>query len=141
MTSAPLVIDAPLTSTHWVLLVTWVGRMRYVPLASGPPPGAAVKVAVNVVFVAGTVMSWVAAPPSDHDANVYCVPASVCGDGAPIDRIMPTTFGTDTGAVTGVPSSSRPRPVGLVCSDTVATRGVMSRVTVCVRPDESRTVR
>ena len=68
-------------------------------------------------------------------------PASVCGDGAPIERIMPTTFGTETGAVTGVPSSSRPRPVGLLCSDTVATRGVMSRVTVLVRPDESRTVR
>ena len=46
ITSAPLVIDAPVTSRHWVLLVTWVGRTRYVPSASGPPPGAAVNVAV-----------------------------------------------------------------------------------------------
>ena len=79
---------------------------------------------------------------ADETGNYGVVEAGALSGGfAPIDRIMPTTLATDTGAVTGVPSSSRPRPVGLLCRDTVATRGVMSLVTVVVRPDESRTVR
>ena len=48
-------------------------------------------------MTAGVTMSWVAAPPSDHEAKAYELPPEDCGEGAPRERIMPTTLCSVTG--------------------------------------------
>src|SRR5687768_7847706 len=118
MTSPPLAVERPLTSAQ--RLVVCVGSMRYVPFAIGAPPVIELKFAVNVVFVAGTVISWVCAPPSDHERKLNVVVPEVCGDVTPSVRIIPTTFRNPCGAVNGVPSSSSCRPVGFEASVMVA---------------------
>src|SRR5262245_42249954 len=45
--------------------------------------GAGWNVAVNVVSATGVEISCVAAPPSDHEANVYTVPPEVWGETTP----------------------------------------------------------
>ena len=52
----------------------------------------ALNVAVYVAFVAGVVMLWVIAPPSDHDWYVHGAAVTVCGDDVPILRCVPWTL-------------------------------------------------
>lgn len=76
-----------------------------------------------VLAVAGVVIVWVAAPPSDHPWKVYVVPLTVCVAAAPIGRGNRTTLSTVAGAVRGWPSSVRGRPVGAVAGVVAATLG------------------
>ena len=55
--------------------------------------------------------------------------------------MTPTTLATDSGVVTGCPSSVTCRPAGLVCSVIVEVRGRTSRKVVLVSPAGSRAVR
>src|SRR5262245_8603882 len=86
-------------------------------------------------------MSCARAPASDHETNVYVVGPSVGGDTASMLRTMPATPVNVVGAVWGWPSLRSWRPGGLVCSVTLAVRGLTSRKTACVSPPESWTVR
>ena len=109
----PLAVERPITSAHcagWCpgCASAACGRCRS---RSGPPP-LELKFALKVVFVAGTVISCVCAPPSDQERKLNVVPPEVCGEVAPMLRIMPTTFGNAVGRVNGVPSRISWRPVG-----------------------------
>src|SRR5687768_10886962 len=103
--------------------------------------GTAAKVAVYVVFDAGVEISWLAAPPSDHDTNVYWVDPMVCGLATAIVRRMPTTPTTSWPVACGWPSSVTCSPAGDVAKRIVDVWGWMSRDTVCVAPESSRTSR
>ena len=62
------------------------------------------SVAVYVVFVAGTFMVWLFAPPSDHEVNSYASPPIVCGDTTAIVLCTPTTLVKVNGVAIGAPS-------------------------------------
>ena len=72
-------------------------------------------------------MSWVAAPLSDQEENMYVAPPEVCGDTTPRVRWMPTTPTTCAGVVRGWPSSVICSPDGFVAKDMVDLRGTTSR--------------
>jgi hypothetical protein len=104
-------------------------------------PLCARKVAVYVVFTDGVAMVCVWAPASDHDANTYCCPPIVCGEGTPSALRIPTTPVNENDACTGCPSSVNCAPDGELASVMVTFRGWISRYVECVKPAESRTVR
>ena len=70
-------------------------------LSCAGTPICAENVAVYAVSVAAVVMLCVMAPPSDLDTNVHGVVVSVCGDVAPMLRMIPATPSTVYGVVTG----------------------------------------
>src|SRR5689334_5325895 len=86
-------------------------------------------------------MVWVAAPASDHETKSYSLLPTVCGEGAPRVRRMPTTPVTEKGVVTGCPSSVNCMPEGTLARLKVDLIGSTSRNVVFVAPDASRTVR
>src|SRR5262245_51904936 len=84
-------------------------------------------------------MLCVAAPPSDHEVKVYELPPWLSGEGAPMERIMPTTLWSVAG-VGVAPSMVSPSPAGLLARVSVTTRGVTSRVISVTTPSASVTV-
>ena len=98
-------------------------------------------VAVNVVFAAGVEISWVAAPPSDQEANCRSFAPDVCGDTAPSARMTPTTLVTDSGVRDRLPSERHLQAGRVRGRVIVDVRGRTSRKVVLVSPAGSRAVR
>ena len=69
------------------------------------------------------------------------VPPEVCGVTTPSVRMTPSTPVNENGAVIGVPSSVSCAFGTLLSMRTTEVSGRTSTDEVCVRPDESRTVR
>ena len=91
------------------------------PFASGPPVELGVYVAVKVVLVAGTVISWVAAPPSDQRRERVLGAVQGLRRRRADRRIMPTTFGIDGRRGDRRPVEQQPQPGrDFVCSVMVA---------------------
>ena len=98
--------------------------------------------AVYVLLELGTTISWVRAPRSDQDLNVYVLPFNVCVSGALMVIREPTMAVMENGACrASAPPTTSVRPAGFVANVKTAVRGWRSRLTVAVGPSLSSAVR
>src|SRR5262249_25895981 len=100
-----------------------------------------VKLAVNVVLVAGVLIVWDVAPPSDQELNVYVVLPTVCGLTTPMVRGWPTVPVIVVPLAIGPPSSMSCSPAGLLASVKWPRFGWISTNVLPVAPFESVAVR
>src|SRR5262245_8265591 len=124
-----VLVGAPVVLEVDVLEVV-SGGCEVVVVVVTPGPS---NVAVYVVSTWGVLMVWACAPPSDQESNVF----ALCGDGASMVRITPTTPTTSAGVAIGWPSSVSSSPGGLVSKCIVAVSGWTSTTASPVRPTES----
>ena len=78
----------------------------------------------------GVVISWLAAPPSDHETNSYNLPLSVCCVGTTIRRMLPATEANVDGLVLGWPSNLSSKPGTFVASVRLVSCGSISTYVV-----------
>src|ERR1700704_3904682 len=82
-------------------------------------------------------MLWVAAPPSDHDAKLYEVPPSVCGDDALIELIEFTITVRANGVTELVLPTVSDRPDGTEAKLRPTVFGSRRTLVVALAPAES----
>src|SRR5262245_57071176 len=87
--------------------------------------------------MAGAVMLWVCAPPSDQLENPYDVPPTVCGVGALIEFAEPMMTVRVNGAGSEEPSTTSWSPVGLLWKVRLTVFGCSITLVEEVAPPES----
>ena len=89
------------------------------------------------MLVAGAVISWLRAPPSDQATNVYTSPFSVWGDGAPSEIDEPMISVRTNGVVWPSGPAVSTRPGGSLASVRSTVSGKRKTLVVSLSPPAS----